>query len=614
MSSSALTPVETPRNMWAAVQDVLREQRSGPALVRLSRQRVPLSSAQERLWFIAQSQPGTAAYNLPFAWRLRGDVSATALRDAFNAVMRRHTIFQTVFGSENGVPFQSVTTHEPLEIAQHDFRHVPETQRYRAVQEWMREQAAHPFDLAQLPLLRVALLQIGARECVLFVVFHHIVFDGWSRQVFFRELKAHYVASLTGTPAGLLEPPLQFADFAVWDRERGEGTAERQLRYWQKTLASPLPILDLPLDHPRPASATGRGAVHHFLLTSRTCTALDKVRRETETTRFVVLFAAFAALLHRYSEQEDIVIGTASANRTRPELRQMIGFFVNTLALRTRPAADVPFRELLKQTQQVVADAFAHQEVPFEKVVEAVKPTRTPGQSPLFNTLFVLQNASRTELELPGVEVRPMRVHNGTAKFDLTFELRECGQEITGAVEFNTDIFDPATVRWMSRHFTQLLDSALAAPDTPIARLPMFTPRERRLLGQWNNTTAPYPRDRAVHELFEQNAAHLPDVTAIECGEESWSYGQLNGAANAIANELVAAGVQRGTLVGICAERSPLTVAAMLAVFKTGGAYVPLDPKYPAERLAYMLADTGAPVVLVQRKHRALIPATRARA
>jgi len=608
------TAEEAPsRTVWAAVREVMREQQGDPPLRPLLQQRlIPLSFSQERLWFICQSHPETAAYNLPFAWRLRGDVSIPALRQALNAVVQRHRIFQTVFGHSDGRPFQSIVPAEPVQIQMRDFSSIPEARRYAAVQEWMREEAARPFDLSRLPLFRVSLLQLSPRESVLLLVFHHIVFDGWSRQVFFRDLKAYYVASLTGTVSALPEPVLHYGDFAVWDRKRFEAMAGRQLTYWKQQLAPPLPRLDLTCDRPRPSVQSMRGATHHFLLPTPLCGALDNLRAEEHTTRFVVLLAAFGALLHRATEQNDLIIGTASANRNRPDLRQMIGFFVNTLPMRLKPDATMTFRDLVRQTQQVSFDAFTHQDVPFEKVVEAVKPARSLSQSPLVDAMFVLQNASRSELELPGVEVRPMRVHNGTAKFDLTFELRENEGEISGTVEYATDLFDAASIRWMARHYQALLSAAIAEPDRTIATLPIITRRERHLLVGWNDTVTAYPRGMAVHQVFETVVSRTPDAVAIESGTARWSYAEVNAAANALAKQLTELGVQAGTLVGICAERCPELIVAMLGILKAGGAYVPLDPRYPRERLAFMVSDACAPVIIVQKKWRSLLPASAA--
>ncbi|WP_308477855.1 condensation domain-containing protein, partial [Myxococcus fulvus] len=562
--------------------------------------RLPLSFAQQRLWLIDQLQPGSAAYNVPLAIHLSGELSLPALQRALDALMERHESLRTSFALHDGQPFQLIAPSLSLPLTCVDLRQVPVDEREERLTQLSEEAARLPFDLSQGPLIRVALLRADDRKHILLLTMHHIVSDGWSMDVLFRELNALYTAFVRDASAPLSALSIQYADFAVWQRQWLQGERlDAQLAYWKEQLAGAPPFLPLPTDFPRPAIQTFRGAVARRSLPLSLLDSLKRLSRKEGTTLFMTLLAGFQVLLRRYSGQTDISVGTPIANRNRAELEGLIGFFVNSLVMRTDVSGAPSFRELLRRVREVALGAYAHQDVPFEQVVEALQPERDPSYSPLFQVMFALQ--SGVEQSPPAsalsMESRELRTH--TSKFDLIVATVESPEGLDCAVEYNTDLFTPDTIHRMLGHFQTLLTAAAEQPDTRITALPLLTPPERnKVLLDWNKTATEFPRHGCIHELFSVQARATPHALAVRFADESLTYAQLEVQANQLAWHLQSLGVVPDTLVGIYLERSPSLIVAMLACLKAGGAYLPLDTSYPAERLSFMLRDARAPILI----------------
>ena len=478
----------------------------------------------------------------------------------------------------------------------------------QCVQEaWVHKRAQadvqQPFDLAQGPLVRATLVRLADMEYVLVMTMHHIVSDGWSHGVFWRELAVLYESFTTGQALSLPLLSIQYADFASWQQQwlQGEGL-DRQIAYWRDHLAG-VSTLQLPTDHPRPTVQTFRGARHILTLTPTLTQALKTLSLRHGVTLFMTLLAAFETLLHRYTGQDDIVVGTLIANRNQVELESLIGFFVNTLVLRTDLSRDPSFRELLDRVRTVTLQAFQHQDVPYEKLLEAFRPPRDLSHNPLFQVLFVLHNTPQQALELPGLTLHPLEIDPGTARFDITLEFWETEEGLRGRFEYSTDLFESATIARMAGQLKTLLEGIVDEPQQCLSRLPLLTADERHcLLVESNATTAPYPRDQCIHHVFEAQVARTPDAVAVVCGNESLTYRELNRRANQVARHLLAIGVGPEMLVGLCIERFLPMVVGLLGILKAGAAYVPLDPSYPPERLDFILGDARPPVVLTQER------------
>ncbi|HEX8354760.1 MAG TPA: condensation domain-containing protein, partial [Pyrinomonadaceae bacterium] len=570
----------------------------------------PLSFAQQRLWFIDRLAHDSHFYNIPEALRLSGSLDVNALERGFNEVVRRHEALRTSFTTDGGRPVQVVNDHAPLRLEVTDLSGLPEASREPEAVRLAVEEARRTFDLARAPLTRARLLRLGEREHILLITTHHIVSDGWSVGVFLRDLSALYAACLRGEPSPLAGLPIQYADFAVWQREWLQGEVlEEQLRYWRQQLGGELPVLALPTDRPRPPALSYEGADRHFELPEELTERLKTFSRREGVTLFMTLLAAFNALLHRYTGQEDVVIGAPIAGRTRREVEGLVGFFVNTLALRTDLSGRPTFRELLGRVRAATLGAYAHQELPFERLVEELQPERDLSRNPLFQVMFSLQNAPLEEFALPGLRVAPVEIGNDATRFDLEFHLWEGGGALSGSLIYSTELFDAATVEQLLGHFRNLLEGVVADPDTRLPDLPLLTEAERRqVLAGWNDTRGVYPRDACVHELFEAQAARTPGAVAVVSGDERVTYAELNAGANRLARRLRALGVSADTRVGVMMERSPEMVVAFLAVLKAGGCYVPLDPAYPKPRLRFMLEDAGVRVLLTARKQLGALP------
>ncbi|MFI3157993.1 MAG: amino acid adenylation domain-containing protein [Methylococcaceae bacterium] len=576
-----------------------------PAIRQAARDRLPpLSFAQMRLWLLERISDAGGAYNIPFFLQLEGVLeNEQALERAINEVIRRHDSLRTHFAEHKGVPFQIIEPSLSIALLTRDLSNTPEALREAEMTRHLQAQAAPPFDLIKGPLLRAELIRLGQEHHVLLLTFHHIISDGWSMDVFARELSALYGAFSRNQPSPLPELPIQYADYAVWQQEWLQGEPmERLLAYWKVRL-SDVPTLELPTDKPRPAIQSFHGKTQPFSLSPDLTEGLKALSRREGVTLFMTLAAAFQVLLHRYSGQDDIVIGTPTAGRSRVELEDLIGFFVNTLVLRTDLSGNPSFRELLAREREVTLGAYAHQDMPFEKLVEALNPERDLSRNPLFQVMFVLQNTPNDQLRLNEMAVESLSVDNGTNQFDLTLELSETPQGLTGRVNYAGDLFEAASIDRLIGHFQTLLEGIVAHPEALLSELPLLTEAERRqLLVEWNATATPFPKDQCIHTLFEVQAATTPQAVAVIYEDSRLSYAELNAQANRLAQSLRELGVKPDRVVAICAERSLNLVVGLLAILKAGGAYVPLDPAYPKDRLAFMLEDSAPVALLTQVK------------
>jgi amino acid adenylation domain-containing protein len=565
-----------------------------------------LSSAQRRLWFLDQLEPGNPFYNVSAAVRLTGPLDTAALEAALAALVDRHEVLRTTFRAEDGEPLQVVHPSMPLALALVDLSEpgapgAPVSpQAWARCQELARQEALTPFSLTSGPLLRATLVRLGAAEHVLLLTMHHIVSDGWSVAVLVRELATLYQARPHERATALPPLPIQYADHAHWQRSlMAAGSLQGSLAFWQRTLAAPLPALELPTDHPRPALPSFRGAHLATAVPARLHADLDALARAEGATLFMVLLAAFSTLLYRHSRQHDLVVGTPVANRNRVETEGLIGFFVNLLALRVDLSAQPSFRQLLARVRRTTLDAFAHQDVPFEALVEALHPERDPSRSPLFQAMLVLQNAPPAPLALPGLELELLEWEPGTARYDVTLLVEERNDALQVRLEYALDLFHPDTAQRMLGHFLRLLEAATLAPDTPIDALPTLSDEERhQLLVTWNDTRADVPVDTSFQRLFAQSAhRHLDTVAAVD-DTQSLSYRQLEERANGLAQQLSGRGVGPDCLVALYAARSVDFLVAILGVLKAGAAYVPIEPAHPVRRVREVLAQARPVLVL----------------
>jgi amino acid adenylation domain-containing protein len=586
-----------------------------PPIQRLPRDTaLPLSYAQQRLWLLAQLGLSRHASTLLEAVRLHGALQVAALEQSLQEIIRRHEVLRTTFAHVEGLPCQVIRPPRPLPLPVVELREGPEQEREAQLRAMARAEAQRPFDLAQGPLVCVTLVRLADEEHVLLLTMHHIVFDGWSHGVFWRELSVLYEACSTGKPAPLPALAIQYADFAYWQQQWFQGDRlATHLAYWQQQLADVSP-LQLPTDRPRPAVQTFRGARHPLMFSVALLQALKALSQQYGATLFMTLLAAFQLLLHRYTGQDDIVVGSLIANRNRIETEGLIGFFVNALVLRTDLSGNPSFRVLLDRVREVALGAYSHQDLPFEKLLETLQPRRDLSRTPLFQVLFVLQNTPWQPPELAGLTVRSLEVDPETANFDVWLNLSETPEGLRGWFEYSTDLFDAATIARMGRHLQTLLEGIVAHPEAPLSSLPWLQPDEQhRLLMEWNASQGDYPHDQCLHQLFEAQVARTPDAIAVVYKDEHLTYRQLNCRANQVAHYLQTLGVGAEVLVGLYIERSLAMVVGLLGILKAGGAYVPLDPTYPSERLAFMLEDSQVPVLLTQAHLVAGLPAPQAK-
>lgn len=563
---------------------------------------LPLSSAQSRLWFLSQLEEGIA-YNIPLALKLDGALSITALERSLTEIARRHEALRTTFPVVQGIPVQRILPPQAVVVPIVDLEAIPADRQMAEVQQLAQVEAQRRFNLALDRPLRCTLLRLDASTHVLLVTMHHIASDGWSLGVFRRELATLYTAFFQGSASPLAELPIQYADFAHWQQQRLQAVTQKpQLAYWQQQLAGAPPLLELPTDRPRPPVQSFRGGTEFFWLDAQLTQQLKAFSQQSGATLFMTLLGALATLLSRYSQHQDIVIGSPIANRNRVELEPLIGFFINLLALRIDLSGDPQFSDLLQRVRQVALDAYANQDTPFEQLVEALHPERNLSHSPLFQVLFILQNSPTDPVNLPGLTLNPLSVESGTAKYDITLMMEETAGGIMAEFEYNQDLFDRATITRMVGHFQTLLQGIVAAPDQPISALPLLTAAEtQQVLVDWNQTALAYPAESCIHQLFESQVERTPDAIAIVFEQTYLTYQDLNDRANQVAHYLRTLGVGPEVIVGICLERSLEIVVGLLGILKAGGSYVPLDPAYPQDRLAYMIEDSQLPVLLTQQ-------------
>ncbi|MEO1350731.1 MAG: amino acid adenylation domain-containing protein [Cyanobacteria bacterium J06635_15] len=583
-----------------------------PALVPVARDGtpLPLSYAQERLWFLAQLEGASTTYTIPGAVQVEGFLDVEALQQAIDALVHRHESLRTTFPTHEGVAIQQIHAMMtiPLQV-------VEAAQLSNPLSDWMHQVAQHPFDLATGPLLRVNLFSTDEQSHILMVTMHHIISDGWSIGVFIQELATLYNTYHQGESSEISPLPIQYADYTHWQRYWLQGEVlSTQLDYWQQQLAGAPALLELPTDHPRPAVQSFRGRTHSVTLPLKLTQQVKATSQRHNVTLFMTLLAAFQVLLSRYSRQPDVVVGTPIANRQQPELEGLIGCFVNTLVMRTQIDEQATVTQLLQQVRRISLGAFDHQDVPFEQVVEALQPQRTLAHSPVFQVMFVLQNAPMPALELADVTLSPLEIAREAAQFDLTLAMRESEAGLVVSWSYNRELFESQTIERMTGHFETLLTAMVTDASQAVATLPLLTPAEQeQLLTEWNNTAVDYPLHQCLHEWFEQQVERTPEAIAVVYEQQQLTYGELNQRANQLARHLQSLGVGPDGLVGICVERSLEMVVGVLGILKAGGAYVPLDPSYPAGRLEFMLNDAQVGVLLSQQRLLEQLPSSEAR-
>ncbi len=565
----------------------------------------PLSFAQQRIWFLDQLEPGSPAYNIPTSVRLKGELNIAALEQTFNEIVRRHEALRTTFSMVDDKLAQIISQPDRLELKVLDIGAMGEAERESEANRLATLEAKSPFDLARGPLLRISLIKLADLDHVLLVSMHHIISDGWSVGVLIKEVATLYEAYCAGAPSPLVELPIQYADYAVWQREYLQAEVlDEQIQYWKKQLAGAPPVLELPTDRARPALQSYRGGRRRLSIPKRVTERLEEIGQEQEATIYMVLMAGFQVLMMRYSGQKDIVIGTPIAGRTRGELEGLIGFFVNTLVMRGDMRGNPRFTEMVRRVRGVALGAYGHQEVPFERLVEELGVEREMSHAPVFQVMMGLQNAPRGESQqVRGLKLSRIGGERGTSKFDMTMGLIETGEGIAGTVEYNTDLYDEATIERMIRHYERMMERIGVDEEQRVMEIEMLGEDERRqILEEWNETRRDYPTNYCIHELFQQQVERTPNAVAVKYEEEEVTYEELNRRANQLAHYLQGLGIGPEVLVGICVERSIEMIVGLLGVLKAGGAYVPLDPQYPINRLSMMIEDAAIVVLLTQEQ------------
>jgi amino acid adenylation domain-containing protein len=566
----------------------------------------PLSFAQERLWFLHQLEPNNPFYNQHTALHLQGKLNLDVLKQTLQEIIRRHENLRTNFTIIDGKPVQIIQPVVDFEIPIVDLTTLASSDRTaslrdREITQLVEQEAEKPFNLERDLLLRTTLLRLNSLEHIVLFTTHHIISDGWSTGILVGELATLYQAFLEEKRSPLPELSIQYADFAVWQREWLQGERlNTQLNYWKQQLGNNPPILNLPTDYSRPNKLTYQGATEFFTLSESLTNALKTLSQTEGVTLFMTLLAAFKVLLYRNSFQEDIVVGTPIANRNYQEIESLIGFFVNTLVLRTKFDSNSSFRDLLQQVKEVTLGAYSHQDLPFEQLVEELKPERHLNRNPLFDVMFVLQNAPEEELKLPELTINSLAEDNQTIQFDLTISLRESDRGLTGAIDYSTELFHADTIKRMVGHFQTLLESITTNPQQKLSELSILTAREKQqLLIEWNNTKVKYPTDKCIHQLFEEQVERTPDAVAIVFEDKTLTYRELNSQANQLAHYI---GQKSEISIGICIERSLEMVIGLLAILKAGGAYIPIDPNYPEQRLGFILEEANISLLLSEEK------------
>jgi amino acid adenylation domain-containing protein len=583
-----------------------------PPLVAIPREgKLPPSLAQQRLWFLDQLEPNSAFYNIPAAVRLQGQLNVAILEQSFREIIRRHEALRTNFITLDGQPYQVIHPDLDWQISVVDLQHLSVSERESEAQKIAIAAAQRPFNLETEPLVRVTLLVLSPTEYILQLTIHHIVSDGWSMNILIEELTALYTAFIQGQPSPLASLPIQYVDFALSQRQWLQGEVlQSQLGYWKQQLSGAATILSLPTDRPRPTMQTVRGAHQSFVLSLELTDGLKALSKKAGVTLFMTMLAAFDILLYRYTGQTDILVGSPNASRDRPEIQGLIGYFVNTLLLRADMSDNPSLQEFLQQVRKTALGAYAHQDVPVEELIVALQPVRDLSYTPLFQVMFTLDNATPlSEMQLPGLIWSRMVIENYTSPFDLTLTLENTAEGLVGSWEYNSDLFDAATITRMMGHFQTLLEGIVAHPEQRIGELPILSaPERQQLLFEWNDTHTEYPQHQCIHELFESQVERTPDAVAVVFAQQQLTYQELNSRANQLAHYLRSLGVQKEVLVGLCLERSLEQLVSILAILKAGGGYVPLDPTYPQQRLSYLLADAQVKIVLTQQSLLVILP------
>ena len=557
---------------------------------------LPLSYAQQRLWFVNQFEGGASTnYNMTGAYRLAGELNVAAIRKAIQKIVQRHESLRTRFLMVDDQAVQEINDDLNIEVP------VIEVTE-KEVESYVDSYAAHVFDLSRGPLIKIGLLRLSNEEHVFLLNMHHIISDGWSYDVFNRELEVLYVAYSNGEPPQLPPLPIQYVDYAHWQRQGPQkAKLEQQVNYWERQLENAPALLELPTDRPRPAAQSYRGAKEKITIPKALADQLNDLSQQENATLFMVLVAAFQVLLARYSGQNDICVGTPIANRQRMELEGLIGFFINTLVLRSRIDSQDSFKDLIQQIKEISLSAYAHQDAPFEHVVEILQPERSISYAPLFQVMFGLQSASENNLTLPAIAVVPLESETHTTRLDLTVSLTESEKGIEGLLEYSTDLFDKSTIKRIACHYLNLLEGVVNDPAQRLCELPLLSEEENRhILYDWNDTQIDYPRDKCIHQLFEEQVNNSPDAIAVVYEDQQLTYAELNQRSNQLAHYLVEQGVGLEVKVGLCLERSLEMMIGILGILKTGAAYVPIDPDYPQQRIEYLVSDSGIPFLLTQ--------------
>jgi amino acid adenylation domain-containing protein len=592
-----MNPIENRRN-------------SEPVVVSQPSRLIPVTKGQEGLWLVNElDRSAGIAYHIACGFKLSGSLDTKALQGALERIVQRHEVLRTRFmHTEAGLLQVIEAASKGFALEQLDWRKQPQDWQQENLEKAIEEETTKAFDLCAGPLVRGQLLRLQEQTHILLITQHHIVSDKWSTAVFFKELSTLYEAYSQDLPDPLPALNIQYADYATWQQEWLQGpTFKQQISFWKNHLQDAPVLLDLPSDHPRPAVQSYRGDRLAIGLSAQLTTDLHKLSQRHGVTLFTTLLAAWGTLLFRMSGQTDVVIGAAVANRQHAELEPLIGYFVNTLALRLQLQGDWTVAQLLAHTKATTLQAYANQEVPFEQVVEALQPPRSLSHSPVFQTMLSMDNTpGRALLELRQLQVKPIEIRHASAHFDLMLALTETGGTITGGLEFSLDLFSHASIKRLIEHFETLLGAMVGDDQQRIEKLELLTPRQRKqVLVEFNHTAAQYPQESLVHELFEQQVKRTPQATALVYEGRSMSYGELNTRANQLAHHLIGLGIKPDDRVAICLGRGLAMMVGMLGILKSGGAYVPLDPQYPAERIAYMLEDAGALVVVTQEELRA---------
>ncbi|MDD1420878.1 amino acid adenylation domain-containing protein [Dolichospermum sp. ST_sed1] len=592
--------------------ELLEQKLQSPAIQRISRAgMLPVSFAQERVYFIQEVAPENTAYQAQATLRFQGHLDVIVLKKCLSEIVQRHEIFRTTFPAVNGRLFQVIHSSLPIELNVVDIQKFTGSEQEAEIQRLFDAEVKKPFYLDKLPLVRWLLLKLNDQDHLLVHIEHHMVHDGWSfNNVFLKEFLALYQAFCEGHPSPLPELPIQFVDFASWQREWVQSQeAQAQLAYWQKKLSGSSPLLELPLDRPRSTEQTYNGTQIRVELPIQLSESLHAVSRQEGVTLFMTTLAAFLVMLSRYTRQDDLCVGTAVANRRKSEVEGLIGMIVNNLVLRTDVSGNPTFRELLSRVRETTLEAFANEDLPFDKVVEVLKPVRNLSYNPLFQAMFSFHDTPLPDLILPGLKITTnVALSNKSTKFDLDVVIIPNSQQqgrdkgITVIWEHNTDLFDAATIQQMVDQYQNLLETIVVQPNQQIRELPLLTPSQQRLLGEWNQTDKEDTQNQCIHKLFELQVELTPDAIALEQNGQKLTYRELSDRANKIAHYLQSLGVKPETLVGICVDRSLEMIAGLLGILKAGGAYVPIDPAYPQERITEMISDTQLSILLTQNR------------